>query len=182
MKDNKKINAITNLLIDRGVDYTFVSIDEVDKITPFVDSCLRGNIDIVLYFLDEKHVDVNDYYGGFSALWNACQEGHVDVAKLLLDRGANVDMVGSPYGMMAIFAARSNGHLDIMKLLDPVPTFQSASLCVGDVTEVSTLFLLTIYFFEMEVVDSNVIVFRVFYLNFSIVSVLSHLLEFAEIL
>ena len=70
---------VVKLLIEKRADHSYVSTDE-QKIKPF------------LYLLDEKHVDVNEYYGGCSALWVACQEGHVDVANLLLDKGTNANM------------------------------------------------------------------------------------------
>ena len=49
-------------------------------------------------------------------LYGACQEGHVAVARLLLDKGAEVDRARED-GATPLFAACSHGHVDAARLL-----------------------------------------------------------------
>lgn len=64
--------------------------------------------------------DYNSYYLGCGApLWNAAARGHVEVVKLLLERGADPNRPEegmAPHGR-ALYAAVYNGHYDIAKLL-----------------------------------------------------------------
>ena len=54
----------------------------------------------------ESSVDVNSKNdAGYSALFEAARAGHVDVARLLLEHGARVEMTGSPLGSTALVAA-----------------------------------------------------------------------------
>ena len=50
---------------------------------------------------------------GVTPLFVACQQGHVDVARLLLDNGAEVDRNGAT----PLFVACQNGHVDAARLL-----------------------------------------------------------------
>jgi ankyrin repeat protein len=47
----------------------------------------------------------------------ASQKGHVDVVKLLLEKGADVD-ASTDNGITALLVARKNGHADIAQLLE----------------------------------------------------------------
>ena len=46
----------------------------------------------------------------------ACQEGHVDAARLLLDNGAEVDRAAED-GTTPLFIACYKGHVDVARLL-----------------------------------------------------------------
>lgn len=54
---------------------------------------------------------------GASALWLACQDGHVEVADLLINHGADVNKPTSNSRRRPIHQAAQNGHLKVIELL-----------------------------------------------------------------
>ena len=52
----------------------------------------------------------------WSALMIASHDGHTEVVKLLLDKGAQVNMQGKDGGS-ALMIASQNGHTEVVKLL-----------------------------------------------------------------
>lgn len=63
--------------------------------------------------------DVNGYVSdkeGYSLIHWAAQEGHVDVIKLLVERGANPDLLDDS-GHTPLYKAASEGHADIVEYL-----------------------------------------------------------------
>lgn len=83
----------------------------------FFAAARKGDAAAVKAFLD-KGVDVNakTRYGA-TALSYACDKGHVEVAKLLIERGANLNVRDTFYGEVPIGWALSRGHVEIVKLL-----------------------------------------------------------------
>ena len=84
---------ITALLIQHRAD---VNARDVEKLTPLYISSQEGHLDIVFELL-QRRVDVKAKNGatGATALHAACKQGHVEVAKLLLQHGAKMDAKGS---------------------------------------------------------------------------------------
>jgi hypothetical protein len=87
------------------------------------DAARKGDATTVKKLLDEG-VDVNTKFRyGTTALFFACDHGHVDVVKVLLDKGADLTLKDSFYGftplMLAISPAqkRRPEHTEIAKLL-----------------------------------------------------------------
>lgn len=76
-----------------------------------------GDVAKVKELLD-KGTDVNaaNSYGG-TALAFACDRGHTEVVRLLLDRGANPNTQDSFYKAKPVVWAGQRGHLEIVKLL-----------------------------------------------------------------
>jgi ankyrin repeat protein len=75
----------------------------------FIPRCLRRD------WLDSRGASSAIY--GLTALMLACQNGHRDVAELLLDRGAEVGQA-SQDGLTALMMwACTNGHRDVAELL-----------------------------------------------------------------
>ena len=71
----------------------------------------------VARLLLEKGADVRTKGSqGFTALFAAAQNGHVNVVRLLLDQGARVDDPG-PEGETPLMAAAEEGHLDVVARL-----------------------------------------------------------------
>ena len=87
------------------------------------DAARKGDATTVKKLLDEG-VDVNTKFRyGTTALFFACDHGHVDVVKVLLDKGADLTIKDSFYGftplMLAVSPAqkRRPEHTEIAKLL-----------------------------------------------------------------
>jgi Ankyrin repeats (3 copies)/Domain of unknown function (DUF3471) len=83
----------------------------------------KGDAATVNRLLDEG-IDVNTKFRyGVTALFYACDHGHVDVVKILLDRGADPNVKDTFYGMtpliMAVSPAQKKrpAHTEIAKLL-----------------------------------------------------------------
>jgi ankyrin repeat protein len=87
------------------------------------DAARKGDAPTVKRLLDEG-VDVNTKFRyGTTALFYACDHGHVDVVKVLLDKGADLTIKDTFYGftplMLAVSPAqkRRPEHTEIAKLL-----------------------------------------------------------------
>ena len=81
------------------------------------DAARAGDAARVARALD-KGADVNSgnrYKAG--ALFFAADRGHVEVVKLLLDRGANINVQDTFYKFRPIMMALMNGHTEVVKLL-----------------------------------------------------------------
>jgi hypothetical protein len=88
-----------------------------DKNEEFFAAARRGDAAAVKSFLDAG-VDVNakTRYGA-TALSYACDKGHVEVVKLLIERGAYVNVKDTFYGEVPLGWALSHGHAQVVKLL-----------------------------------------------------------------
>jgi hypothetical protein len=87
------------------------------------DAARKGDAAAVKTLLDEG-VDVNTTFRyGTTALFFACDHGHIDVVKVLLDKGADLTVKDSFYGTTPLMAAispaqkRRPEHTEIAKLL-----------------------------------------------------------------
>src|ERR1044071_7845592 len=83
----------------------------------FFAAARKGDVAAVKAFLD-KGVDVNTKtrYGA-TALSYACDKGHTEVVRLLLERGADPNVKDSFYGATPMSWAAPKGHVEIVKLL-----------------------------------------------------------------
>jgi ankyrin repeat protein len=112
------------LLIDAGVDiYARSSLGS----RPLIDASWAGKQDVVLYLLDSK-ADVNGTNsGGLTALSAAIK--HEQVALLLLDRGANPNVV-DPTGSSPLIESAWLGNVPLVKALlakGAVPNYRRSS-------------------------------------------------------
>ena len=102
-KDNNQINRLNNL-----------------GHTPFIYALSKGQTSIIIYLLS-KDIDLNFNivsYLGFQTfpLHIVAQEGHVEVVKLLLEKGANIEAINNQ-GFTPLWIAAYKGHTEIVKVL-----------------------------------------------------------------
>jgi hypothetical protein len=82
---------------------------------PIVDAAQNGLLTIVERLL-QLGADVNAEQRGWTALQGAAWSGHLNIAKLLIENGGNVNRRGTNFGN-AVQVAAAVGHTDTMKLL-----------------------------------------------------------------
>ena len=83
----------------------------------FFAAARKGDVAAVKAFLD-KGMDVNarSPYGA-TALSFVSDKGHIEVARLLIERGADVNVRDTFYGEVPLGWAADKGHVEIVKLL-----------------------------------------------------------------
>jgi hypothetical protein len=98
----------------------------------FFAAARKGDVAAVKAFLD-KGVDVNakTHYGA-TALAYACDKGHTELVRLLLERGANPNVRDTFYNATPMSWAAPKGHTEIVKLLiEKGSTEKGAALELG---------------------------------------------------
>ena len=101
----------------------FAQAPALTKTDQFQDAARKGDAAAVRKLLDEG-VDVNTKFRyNATALFYACDHGHVEVVKVLLDRGAAMDVKDTFYGFTPLALAlgpaqkKRPEHTEIVKLL-----------------------------------------------------------------
>jgi ankyrin repeat protein len=121
--------AAVQLLLDHGADPMRRDI----KGSSFALAVVHGNAAVVKVLLNHRSLDVvaavNSKLDGQPLLLSAVRAGHVAVARLLLERGADVNAVGTSASCNALFwavsadsnsssnSSSSSSNVDMMKLL-----------------------------------------------------------------
>lgn len=82
-------------------------------------SCDKGNYEQAKKLIEEEGYDVNDQdNAGNTALHEAALNGHLDIVKLLIENGADVNMQSfEMFKDTPLIDASANGHLDVVKYL-----------------------------------------------------------------
>jgi hypothetical protein len=111
------------LLLSLVAVMAFSQAPALTKAEQLQDAARKGDASAVRKLLDEG-VDVNTKFRyGTTALFYACDHGHLDVVKVLLDKGADLTLKDTFYGftplMLAVSPAqkRKPEHTEIAKLL-----------------------------------------------------------------
>jgi hypothetical protein len=82
-----------------------------------LDAVRKGDAAAVKVLLDQGLAVDTKFRYDRTPLSFAADRGHVEVAKLLLERGANPKSADTFYGMTPLTAAASKGHTEIVRLL-----------------------------------------------------------------
>ncbi len=82
---------------------------------PLLIAAYRGQVDEVKKLLKEGH-GVNAGSGGYSALFNAATKGHNEIVRILLENGADPNLVTNK-GFTALHVASRSDYLEIASLL-----------------------------------------------------------------
>ncbi|CAB3370034.1 Hypothetical predicted protein [Cloeon dipterum] len=93
-------------------------------------TCVSGNLATAKFILDLKCLDVNaTMKSGKTALMIAAGRGHLNLVKLLLENGADIN-IRNHYGSLAFHEAAANGDLKTVEhlLSPPVTSTQAAQL------------------------------------------------------
>src|SRR5690606_12014081 len=106
---------IVNLLLDNGLDINF------SRPITGNDQAMYGYLDYVetnnnLSIDAQFNFNVQNSQGGESLLHHAVKNGHLSMVKLLIDRGANIN-IQDESGNSALHYAAANGKKDVLKLL-----------------------------------------------------------------
>ncbi|WP_353286446.1 ankyrin repeat domain-containing protein [Wolbachia endosymbiont (group A) of Crataerina pallida] len=111
-------NAIVQSDISEAEDLTrkIETIDiEGKRLTPLYIAIQKGRLDIVEILFDRKHFSVKDkdIYGCNPLHWTA-QQGNLNIAKFLVDKGADIGAKGND-GRTPLHVAACSGDLDMVK-------------------------------------------------------------------
>jgi ankyrin repeat protein len=120
--------------------------------TLFVPAAREGNLEIVARQITEGiDIDAEGPQGGTALFW-AAQNNHLEIVRLLLEHGADVNEIPQPnpctgmVSMTPLMAASAHGHTDVVKLL--LAHGADASAQVGNTAlyehGVTALFLATV--------------------------------------
>ncbi len=87
----------------------------VKTVPPLIEATLAGNIDDVRTLL-QQGTDPNLVYNTNTALTYAARDGFTDIARLLIDQGANVNWIDGE-GVTPLILASFKGHIELVELL-----------------------------------------------------------------
>lgn len=85
--------------------------------TPLACAAESGRTDLVALFVKDYKADVNVDTCGFTPLFLAVQNDHLETVKVLLEAKANVNAVDKERGASPVHLAASNNYLPLMELL-----------------------------------------------------------------
>ncbi|VUC25990.1 unnamed protein product [Clonostachys rosea] len=124
---------VANVLLDAGAKLSIA--DDVLQLTPLMAATYRGRARVLKLLLEESDMELTEKHG-FSALGLAVQFQHVDVVKLLLESGANVEYGPDP-SRTPLITAVEQGDTEIVRvLLEAGATMQTSTdnrspLCIA---------------------------------------------------
>lgn len=88
-----------------------------DEQVVFTDALRTGKVNVVKKFLDNGSATANEKSFAWSALQMAADKGHLEVVKLLVEKGAEIDYRHPVNKMTALHLAAYSGHDDVVKYL-----------------------------------------------------------------
>ncbi len=114
LQTNEKMTPIMLAVSHNRKEIEEMLIEEEIKKDVFTET-IRGSIQDVMYYLAEDPNLINQYRGNFSLLHWTAYKGHYDLAKILIEKGADVEG-HKKYASPLFWAVRYN-RPDIAKLL-----------------------------------------------------------------
>lgn len=88
-----------------------------DEQVIFTDALRNGKTQVVKKYLDNGSATANEKSFAWSALQMAADKGHLEVVKLLVEKGAEIDYRHPVNKMTALHLAAYSGHDDVVKYL-----------------------------------------------------------------
>ncbi len=106
---------VVKYLVEHGANMDQMSCEGSTAIMPAI---LRGQTDVIRYLISKGANTNYKITSGhkFSPLQLACQLGHADIVRSLLDAGADVNSVAGD-GSTPLISAVFKGHIDVVKML-----------------------------------------------------------------
>ncbi|XP_076105867.1 uncharacterized protein LOC143074202 [Mytilus galloprovincialis] len=85
--------------------------------TPLIQSCYKGDIELVTWCLHHCTNNVNHCRkDGISPLFFACQKRHTEVVQMLINNKADINKCGND-GVSPLYIAFENGHTEVVHML-----------------------------------------------------------------
>ena len=107
------IEKIRIYLRNYGNNINFI----VNNSNPFVQEVNVNNLELVEFFLKETQIKIDAKDGsGNTALFKACDKGHIEIANLLINNGADVNFQNKE-GTTPAMKAAENNHFYVLQLL-----------------------------------------------------------------
>ncbi|HYD33507.1 MAG TPA: ankyrin repeat domain-containing protein [Methylophilaceae bacterium] len=88
-----------------------------DEQVVFTDALRNGNLKVVKQYLDNGSATANEKSFAWSALQMAADKGHLEIVKLLVEKGAELDYAHPVNKMTALHMAAYSGHDEVVKYL-----------------------------------------------------------------
>lgn len=106
---------IMDLLCKNGAD---LSISNEHGVSPLISACSWDHVKVIEAMLPYASLALLNHRNkqGWSALFTACHNGHLEITKLLLAAGADPNLANNE-GESPLFAASENGHEEVVGAL-----------------------------------------------------------------
>jgi ankyrin repeat protein len=122
---------VVKLLVEHGAD--LMAHNKLNA-SPLVIASLYNHLSLAEFLVELPMIDVNAKDPeDTTALWTAASRGYLDVAKLLVENGADL-MASTKDGASPLWAASINGHLQVVKFLVKLPKVDINARDHGDRT------------------------------------------------
>ncbi len=105
------IDEMENVEVKKLINQSQIDVLDGEARTPLIYSAFSNNVEILEWLIDNDANINHQDRGGWCALHAAAQEGHLQIVELLLNRGANPNLIDS-YGNGPLWTATMNAKGD----------------------------------------------------------------------
>ena len=88
-----------------------------DEQVEFSSAVVEGNVAVVKKYLDEGKVNVNDKFFAWSPLLSASSKNQLEMAKFLVERGADINYKHPILKMTSVAFATTDAHNELLEYL-----------------------------------------------------------------